>query len=236
MAAPDTSNLTSSSQVFTAYTLPQIRAIHKSLHVQIDEKAARLRTKVGNSYRELLGTADTIVQMRHDMDEVQTILGQMGSRCGRASVFGKAAGLANFQGGESTETELGRVARVKLLEACELVVNKLLRATSDGRGERMVLAAKILVLSRLLITSFRNLDLEAEELEGSVEGVKRPLLSLRRRLLRSVEKLLARTGAKTQIDDILKALCAYSLASSSGAKDVLRHFLMVRGGGDGTRV
>ncbi|KAK8055483.1 sphingolipid c9-methyltransferase [Apiospora rasikravindrae] len=232
MATPDTSNLTSSTQVFTTYTLPQIRQIHKSLHAQIDEKAARLRTQVGNSYRELLGTADTIVQMRQDMTRTQNILGEMGGRCGRTVVGGKITGLARFQGLDDAEAEMGCVARVKLLEACGLAVGKLLRGAggaAGGRGERLVLAAKVLVLSRLLISSFGDMGELNEELRAAVEAAKKNLGSLRRRLLRGVEKVLGRISDNPEQADILKALCAYSLASSSGARDALRHFLNVRG-------
>ncbi|KAK8035956.1 hypothetical protein PG991_002029 [Apiospora marii] len=235
MATPDTSTLTSSTQVFTTYTLPQIRQIHKSLHAQIDDKAARLRTQVGNSYRELLGTADTIVQMRQDMTRTQAILGEMGGRCGRTVVGGKITGLARFQGLDDAEADMGRVARVKLLEACGLAVGKLLRGGAGGekRGERLVLAAKVLVLSRLLISSFGDLSGEQlnEELRAAVEAAKKNLGSLRRRLLRGVEKVLGRVrgdGPNEQAD-LLQALCAYSLASSSGSRDALRHFLNVRG-------
>ncbi|KAK8095830.1 uncharacterized protein PG998_002459 [Apiospora kogelbergensis] len=235
MATPDTSTLTSSTQVFTTYTLPQIRQIHKSLHGQIDEKAARLRTQVGSSYRELLGTADTIVQMRHDMTRTQDILGAMGGRCGRTVVGAKISGLARFQGLEEAEAEMGCVARVKLLEACGLAVGKLLRTggttgqgTAAGRGERLVLAAKVLVLSRLLISSFGDMGELNEELRAAVEAAKKNLGSLRRRLLRGVEKVLGRVSDGLEQADILKALCAYSLASSSGSRDALRHFLNVR--------
>ncbi|KAK7969093.1 hypothetical protein PG996_002466 [Apiospora saccharicola] len=241
MATPDTSTLTSSTQVFTTYTLPQIRQIHKSLHAQIDDKAARLRTQVGSSYRELLGTADTIVQMRQDMARTQTILGEMGGRCGRTVVGGKITGLARFQGLDDAEADMGRVARVKLLEACGLAVAKLLRGGTGGgektkRGERLVLAAKVLVLSRLLISSFGGMgELKLnEELRAAVEAAKKNLGSLRRRLLRGVEKVLGRVtsgdnGPLEQQADLLQALCAYSLASSSGSRDALRHFLNVRG-------
>ncbi|KAK7989755.1 FAS1 domain-containing protein [Apiospora arundinis] len=240
MATPDTSTLTSSTQVFTTYTLPQIRQIHKSLHAQIDEKAARLRTQVGNSYRELLGTADTIVQMRGDMTRTQAILGEMGGRCGRTVVGNKITGLARFQGLDEAEAEMGCVARVKLLEACGLAVGKLLRAGGttggttttggqQGRGERLVLAAKVLVLSRLLISSFGDMGELNEELRAAVEAAKKNLGGLRRRLLRGVEKVLGRVSDGLEQSDILKALCAYSLASSSGSRDALRHFLNVRG-------
>ncbi|KAI8962755.1 hypothetical protein F5Y11DRAFT_176588 [Daldinia sp. FL1419] len=228
MAAPDTSTFTDSAQVFTLHTLPQIRAIHKDLHVQIDEKSARLRTQVGNSYRELLGTADTIVRMRGDMLAAQDILNRMGGMCGRTIVGAKVSGLSKFRGRESTEAHLSQVARVKLLNACGLAVGRLLKQGGEGRGDRLVLAAKVLVLKRLLVSSFGSVDDSNEEIRAAVDGAKKSLGSLRRRLLRAVEKVLQKISDEAGRGDILKALTTYSLASSSGAKDILRHFLSVR--------
>ncbi|KAI1281239.1 hypothetical protein F5Y07DRAFT_290783 [Xylaria sp. FL0933] len=233
MATPDTSTLTSSAQVFTTYTLPQIRAIHKTLHTQIDEKSARLRTQVGNSYRQLLGTADTIVQMRGDMLAAQEVLGHMGSQCGRTVVDNKVIGLGRFRGNEDAEAALGRAARVKLLRACGLAVSRLLKTgtSKDGegrRGDRLVLAAKVFVLSRLLVSSFGNLKASDEEVRSAVEAAKKNLDGLRRKLVRAVEKVLQKVGEGTDITDIIKALSAYSLSSSSGTRDVLRRFLSIR--------
>ncbi|KAI1202539.1 hypothetical protein F5X97DRAFT_213148 [Nemania serpens] len=233
MATPDTSTLTSSAQVFTTYTLPQIRAVHKTLHTQIDEKSARLRTQVGNSYRQLLGTADTIVQMRADMQSAQQVLGHMGGRCGRAVIDSKVAGLGRFRGDEEAEAALGRAARVRLLRACGLAVGRLLRAGTSrdaegGRGDRLVLAAKVFVLSRLLVSGFGNLTTLDEEIRSAVEAAKKSLDGLRRKLVRAVEKVLQKIGDGTDIADILKALSAYSLSSSSGTRDALRRFLTIR--------
>ncbi|KAI3338879.1 hypothetical protein F4824DRAFT_63473 [Ustulina deusta] len=233
MATPDTSTLTSSAQIFTTYTLPQIRAVHKTLHTQIDEKSARLRTQVGNSYRQLLGTADTIVQMRGDMLSAQEVLGHMGSQCGRTVVDNKITGLGRFRGNEDAEAALGQAARVKLLKACGLAVSRLLRTGTSkdaegSRGDRLVLAAKVFVLSRLLVSSFGNLKASDEEISSAVESAKRSLDGLRRKLVRAVEKVLQKVEGGTDITDILKALSAYSLSSSSGTRDVLRRFLSIR--------
>ncbi|KAI1821794.1 hypothetical protein F4861DRAFT_517512 [Xylaria intraflava] len=233
MATPDTSTLTSSAQIFTTYTLPQIRAVHKTLHTQIDEKSARLRTQVGNSYRQLLGTADTIVQMRGDMLSAQEVLGHMGGQCGRAVVDNKTMGLGRFRGNEHTETELSRTARVRLLRACGLAVSRLLktgtgRDAEAGRGDRLVLAAKVFVLSRLLVSSFGDLKTLDDEVKSVVEGTKRSLDGLRRKLVRAIEKILQKSREKTDITETLKALSAYSLSSSSGTKDILRRFLSIR--------
>ncbi|KAI1777754.1 hypothetical protein F4818DRAFT_324855 [Hypoxylon cercidicola] len=232
MAAPDTSTLTSSAQVFAAHTLPQVRAIHKSLHAQMDEKSARLRTQVGSSYRELLGTADAIVRMRDDMLAAQDVLARMGGMCGRTVVGAKVAGLAKFSSVADDDSDkdlrLSRVARVQLLNACGLAVGRLLKGGAEGRGDRLVLAAKVLILKRLLVSSFGNVDTLHEEIRVAVEGARKSLNSLRRRLLRAVEKVLEKVGDVVDRNDILKALTAYSLTSSSGARDVLRHFLSVR--------
>ncbi|GAW11103.1 hypothetical protein ANO14919_004420 [Xylariales sp. No.14919] len=233
MATSDTSTLTNSAQIFTTYTLPQIRAVHKTLHAQIDEKSARLRTQVGNSYRQLLGTADTIVQMRGDMMSAQEVLGRMGSQCGRTVIDNKSAGLGRFRGNEDAELALGRAARVKLLKACGLAVSRLLKAgtgkdAEGNRGDRLVLAAKVFVLSRLLVSSFGNLKASDEEIRSAVEAAKKNLDGLRRKLVRAVEKALQKVEEGTDITDILKALSAYSLSSSSGTRDALRRFLSIR--------
>ncbi|CCF39092.1 hypothetical protein CH063_10017 [Colletotrichum higginsianum] len=237
MATPDISTLTSSAQIFSSnYTLPQIRAIHRSLHVEIDEKASRLRTQVGNSYRDLLGTADTIVQMRKDNDAVQGVLGGMGGRCGRGVVGSKVSGLSGFEDAVRKRTggDVGIVAKVRLLETCALVVGRMLKGSGAeiqdlSKGDRVVLASKVLVLSRLLVKSLG----EEERLDGdvghAVEATKKSLVGLKKRLLRYIDGLLERTGDTIKQEDVLKALCAYSLATSCGAFDVVTHFLGVRG-------
>ncbi|KAI1014131.1 hypothetical protein LB504_008651 [Fusarium proliferatum] len=232
MADIDTSKLTSSAQIFSPNnTLPQIRAIHKSLHVAIEEKSTRLRTQVGSSYRDLLGTADTIVHMRDDNDVVQELLGKMGGRCGRAVISAKATGLANFVAKENKSAP-SIAARLRLLDACVLVVGRILKGSGGlgdnaKKGDRLVLSTKVLVLSRLLIKSLSD-DATDTSSRQAIETARASVSKLRRRLLRNVEKVFERAGDETEREDVQKALCAYSLATSSGARDVLRHFLHVR--------
>ncbi|ROW12375.1 hypothetical protein VMCG_00098 [Cytospora schulzeri] len=243
---PDLSTLTSSAQIFSAtgtgasqsYTLPQIRALHKHIHVAIDDKQARLRTQVGGSYRELLGTADAIVRMRGDMDEVQGLLATMGARCGRGVVGGKAGGLARFVGeGEEGKRGkgLGGMARAKVLAGCVLCLGRFLKrreGAGEGAvqqlGERLVAAAKVLLLGKLLVKSFEEKKPGAD-VRTAVESSVKSLDRLRKRLLRGIDKVLETVGEATNRDLALKALCAYSLATDSGARDVIRHFLDVRG-------
>lgn len=232
MATPDATKFTTSDQIFSAnHTLPQIRSIHKALHVEIEDKASRLRTRVGGSYRDLLGTADTIVQMRSDNDAVQELLGNMGWRCGRTVVSTKVAGLAKFVRKEQ-KPEVAESARKKLLDGCLLLVGRLLRGRGEldesvRIGDRLVLAAKVWVLSRLLVNSLGN-EFPNDEARQAADASKKKLDSLRRRLRTTLEKTMEKAGPDTDRDDVLKALAAHSLANSSGTKDTLRHFLEVR--------
>ncbi|OAQ97558.1 hypothetical protein LLEC1_06489 [Akanthomyces lecanii] len=232
MGSRDPSTYESSKEIFSStLTLPQIRSLHKSLHVQIEEKSSRLRTQVGGSYRELLGTADAIVRMRRDNDEVQQVLATMGSRCGRTVVTSKAANLKTFTNKQDSPAA-SAAARLRLLEACALVSERILKGgggLADGtmKGDRLIVAAKILALSRLVAKSFSNVTVTSE-VQASAEGLKKTLDTLRRRLRRRVEKVLEKPGDDSQRINILKALCVPSLTSSSGAKDALRFFLETR--------
>ncbi|POR32131.1 Conserved oligomeric Golgi complex subunit 1 [Tolypocladium paradoxum] len=232
-SAPDPSTLTSSAQIFSAnHTLPQIRSIHKALHVQIEEKSNRLRTQVGSSYRELLGTADTIVQMRGDNDRVQDLLGKVGGRCGRTIVASKATGLEEFVT-RGRNMDAGKAARLRLLDGCGILAGRIPKGQGgldEGvkRGDRLVLATKVWVLGRLLIKSFEE-EAPDESVKHHVEKARKTQGTLRRRLLSGVKKVLEKSDESTEREDVLKALCAYSLVTSSGAKDVLQHFLSARG-------
>ncbi|KAJ4391992.1 hypothetical protein N0V93_005612 [Gnomoniopsis smithogilvyi] len=247
----DLTTLISSSQIFSppdpttgshapSYTLPQIRSLHKQIHLAIDDKKARLRTQVGGSYRELLGTADAIVRMRGEMDDVQGILGTMGARCGRGVVGSKVSGLAKFAGEREGIVEdgrgkasLGAAARGKLLAGCVLVLGKMLRGLKKKGeqavdGETLMTAAKVSVLGRLLIKSFEE-NRPDPGVKAAVQVSVQIFEKLRRRLRKSIDNVLENVGELSPRDLVLKALGAYSLATHSGARDVVRHFLDVRG-------
>ncbi|PKS10041.1 hypothetical protein jhhlp_004666 [Lomentospora prolificans] len=243
MSAPDISTFTSADDVFAPnHTLPQIRAIHKTIHEQLEEKASRLRSQVGGSYRELLGTADTIVAMKSDNDAVQVVLGSMGSRCGRGVVGDKINGMAafsNFLEGESrvpgAKLAPKEVGRLKLIDACILSVARVLRGGAVGdavqemsNGDRLVLAAKISVLGRLLVKTFGE-GVADERAKITVEAANKNLDALRQKLIGRVNRLVKQCGTDSEQGNILRALAAYGLVTNSGARDVLSHFLRVRG-------
>ncbi|KAG6025332.1 hypothetical protein E4U41_001533, partial [Claviceps citrina] len=232
---PDPAASGSSADIFSgSYTLPQIKSIHKSLRLQVEEKSARLRTQVGGSYRELLGTADTIVHMRRDNEEVQHLLGRMGSRCGRAVISSKTVGLAGFVTRREDKPGASETARLKLLESCRLMTGRILQGggvadvVQMGKGERLLTATKILVISRLLVKSLKEEETASERARQAVDAAGKSLDSLRRRLQRNIERLLEKADEGADADDAVKAFCAHSLANGTGAKHAIRHLIRVR--------
>lgn len=249
-SAMDLSAITSSAQVFTSpqNTLPQIRAIHKALHVEIDDRAARLRTQVGSSYRDLLGTADAIVRMRRDMQDVQAALDRMGGRCGRAVVAAKVEGLRRFTSppddsettmtdrdlartGRAKPKQMSVAARTRLLDACALTARRVLRvglgpgaaAGPGSNGDRLLVAAKVLLLGRLVGKSLSDAG------EAIDPQVKASIESSWNHLLASIETALEWVSdTVVDRDDVLKALCAHSLARNAGSREVLGYFLRAR--------
>lgn len=234
----DIATCTTASEAFK-HPLPQIRQFHRSLTTELDGKNARLRTLVGGSYRQLLGTAETILQMRENIGLVEDRLGRVGKGCGRTVVNGMAGGLGKLQGklreGRGAE-ELGWVARLKVLEMCTVVIGKLLRKGAspnsgnarEGRGKNLVVAAKVWVLSRLLAKSLSDAVGRTKAETALVEDSRKKLAALKNKLSRIIERSLQRTGGSDSREALVQALCAYSLATSSGTKDVIRHFLRVR--------
>jgi hypothetical protein len=240
-APPSATTFTTSDEAFK-YPLPQVRQFQKQLQVALEEKNARLRTLVGGSYRQLLGTAEMIVDMRRDIEVAETKLARVAEGCSRSAVGKKVAGLGKLGYARHIDgadgVNIGWIARMKVLDGSVLVVGRLLRGKEQNlkgieqsRGRRLIAAAKVLVLSRLLIKTLGDEvkcgDNTPEGADGLVEEMRKKLRSLRRRLLRAVERMLEKVDGDRE--DLIYSLCAYSLATSSGARDVLHHFLHIRG-------
>ena len=86
----------------------------------------------------------------------------------------------------------------------------------------MLLAAKVLVISRLL---HKKLSLGSRSL-AYVDAVRNRLASLRRKLLLRIDDIFERLQITEEA--LTGAMCAFSLATSSSPADVLRHYHHVR--------
>ena len=108
-------------------------------------------------------------------------------------------------------------AQLALLHRCTTSITRLLR-----RRASLLLISKILVVSRLLHKTLS----QHESVPPFLDDLRNQLASLRRTLLKRIEKRLASTGATE--DNIIESLAAYCLATSSSSDDAIHHFHQVR--------
>lgn len=108
-------------------------------------------------------------------------------------------------------------SQLAVLRSCPVVVSRLLR-----KGGSVLVASKVLVISRLL----HNVLSQRPNPPPYVESLRNRLATLRRKLLNSIDRRLKEDDAT--VEDLVEAMGAFSLATSSSATDVLKHFLHVR--------
>jgi len=86
----------------------------------------------------------------------------------------------------------------------------------------LLLAAKVLVMSRLLHTKISQRSSPPPYLEN----LRSRLADLRRRLLAKVDRVIKRIALSKEV--LVEAMCAFALATSSSPTDVLRHYHHLR--------
>ncbi|KAI9375875.1 Vps51/Vps67-domain-containing protein [Aspergillus egyptiacus] len=216
--SPDPQSLKSWQDAFQ-YPIPTVRRVEQELRRDIASNKEKLRALVGTRYRELVGTAETIVSMNREMEEVDTTLADIGRRC-NPRLMGKKYAHFNQINGETTEqdaTKRALAAQLTLLHRCTVLMSRMLRK----RGPPL-LVAKLLVICRLLQKTLS----EQKLVPPFLETLRNQLASLKRGLRSRIDKCLARS--KSTIDDVIEALAAYCLATSSSSDDAVAYYHKVR--------
>ena len=108
-------------------------------------------------------------------------------------------------------------SQLAVLRSCPEVISRLLR-----KGGSVLVAAKVLVISRLLHKKVS----ENQKAHTYVETIRTRLTRLRQKLLASIDRRFQTLSIETA--SLVDAMCAYSIANSSSAADILRHFHHVR--------
>ncbi|RAL02726.1 uncharacterized protein BO80DRAFT_403400 [Aspergillus ibericus CBS 121593] len=223
---PDPQTLKSWEDAFH-YPIPTVRRVEQELRRDIASNKEKLRALVGTRYRELVGTAETIVSMNREMEDVDSTLADIGRRC-NPRLMEKMYTHYNQIKENSLDEDAAKRAlggQLALLHRCASSISKLLRK----RGS-VLLVAKLMVVSRLLHKTLS----QQTSVPPFVENLRNQLASLRRTLLRRLEKRLA--SAKSTADEIIEALAAYCLTTSSSSDDAIRYFHQVRLDGIGSQL
>ena len=108
-------------------------------------------------------------------------------------------------------------SQLAVFRACPEIMSRLLK-----RGGSVLIVAKILVISRLL---HKKLSRDQRSI-AYVESTRIRLARLRQILLANIDKRLKDLAVQTAA--IIDTMCAFSLATSSSATDVLRHYHQIR--------
>ncbi|XP_063691295.1 conserved oligomeric Golgi complex subunit 1-like [Bolinopsis microptera] len=78
LSQPD---LLSPEDLFSQYTINEIQRNFKKIQRDIESKKSELRTMVGERYRELINTADTIAEMENTVKDIRTTLDSIQTSC-----------------------------------------------------------------------------------------------------------------------------------------------------------
>ncbi|KAF2837126.1 hypothetical protein M501DRAFT_1018523 [Patellaria atrata CBS 101060] len=200
------------------YPIPVVRKLEQQLRFNVDDSREKLRTLVGASYRDLLGTAERIIDMDENMEQMEETISTIGQKCNSRAIekiFSNYVKLEDHNR-KQNQQHYSYAAQLAVLQSCPGVISRLLKSTSS-----LLLAAKVLVLSRLL-----HKTLSQDSALPLLETLRNRLASLRQKLLSYIDKQFS--TLEIDVPALIEAMCAFSLATSSTPTDVLRHFHHVR--------
>ena len=205
----DTNTLPSTWQdALEKHPVSSVRTLEKELRASALRDREKLRALVGSDYRELLATAEQIVELNNQNREAEANISALSQACRPPSANHKSHAAPS------------RVATAYQLK----FVDQLLRCTSMSTKDRSVsLASKALIISRLLL---KHLD-ESNAPAKTVKWLQNRWRVLRQQLLRCIDSLLSRPFTSLAI--LTRAVGAYCLTTSSSAADAIKHFQSLRG-------
>lgn len=201
------------------YPLPAVRKLEQQLRSHAAENREKLRSLVGGSYRDLLGTAERICDMDETMQAIETNLGQTASKCNSGvvdKIFANAAKLDTERNSRDAQRN-GLAAQLSLLRNCNSCMTQLLK-----HQDQLYRATKVLVLGRLI----PKLLTQQADVPPLLDGLRRQLASSESRLLKQLNRRLS--DHTIDVQQLVLSMCAYSLAKSATPTEVLYHFLKVR--------
>ena len=108
-------------------------------------------------------------------------------------------------------------SQLAVLRSCPDVISRLFKSQGS-----VLLAAKVLVMSRLLHTKLS----QRPNPPPYLDSLRNRLAGLRRRLLGRIDRRFKSLALSR--DALVEAMCAFSLATSSSPKDVVRHYHHIR--------
>ncbi|KAH7125548.1 hypothetical protein B0J11DRAFT_487253 [Dendryphion nanum] len=204
------------------YPIPVVRKLEQQLRSNAGENREKLRSLVGASYRDLLTTAETIIDMEVRMSSVETKLARIGHNCNSRNIERIARNAHSFRSHQRARDadRHAFASQLAVFRSCPTVVARLMEQEGGG----LLLVAKVLVVGRELYKALSHNN--NTKRPPIVDAVRDKVVALRRKLLQRIDKRLA--SATADASTLVESMCAFSLATNSTPTDVLRHFHSVR--------
>ncbi|KAF8475886.1 hypothetical protein BDZ91DRAFT_689614 [Kalaharituber pfeilii] len=219
-ANPDSQLLTNWEQAFESYSIPQVRSLHRQIQNDLGVNREKLRALVGESYRDLLRTAEKIIEMDASAQTVENNLADASRSCNYRLMERKARNVKMFyERVEGRDQERNMLAaQIAVLQGCPTELSNALHKDSS-----CLLAARIFVVSRLVLKSLQEKGAGAYPMVASLRD---QLTALRGILLRHIDHQLRLASNPTKT--LIESMCALTLVKTSSPADLIRHFLSVR--------
>ncbi|KAL8827304.1 MAG: hypothetical protein Q9191_003272 [Dirinaria sp. TL-2023a] len=196
--APDPKTFASWEDAFR-YPVAAVQQMERQLRGDINTNRERLRSLVGASYRDLLGTAESIIEMNTQMKDIEVYLGNMSSKCNTRLLEKKASNLSSWD----KNTSIGGM----LMSVHRSDIPRLIPHIPDS--DRYAFASQLAVLRSCPDVISRLLKEAASVL-----------------LAAKVDRIMKKVDQSGDL--LVDAMCAFALATSSSPTDVLRHYHHVR--------
>ncbi|CUS08635.1 unnamed protein product [Tuber aestivum] len=227
-APPDVKSLKKWEDAFQ-YPTPQVRQLERQLQTELSSNKMKLRGLVGfqrlierssESYRDLLQTAERIIDMDTSAQKVERNLAETSRSCNSRLLDKKARNLKIFEErvGAGDREKYIFASQLAVLQNCPPAVSRLL---PNNKGDSCLLATKVFVVSRLLLKS-----LSQQDSIPLLSSLRAQLAALRAFLLQHIDTLIS--TPYLPIEQLIPALSSFSLSKTSSCADVLRHFFFVR--------
>lgn len=194
-------------EAFRSQSIVSIKALEKELRTSSARDKERLRNLVGSNYRELLSTADQIVQLDQTVREVETRIAKLSSSC------------------SPPETQNGtRKIRQSTLVIVHLkTVAKLLSRVDDPLNRSgVLLTAQRIVIARLVLRSVEESVQQTKVYQTLTARLKQ------RQSLGVAQINHVLSHSEVYLPKLANALCAYCLVFACSPSDGIQHIHELR--------
>lgn len=189
------------------HSISSVKALEKQLRASALRDKEKLRDLVGSNYRELLATAEQIVELDVHTRDAEAKISSLSQACKPPS----------YQDNREILTSRTEAAgQLKLLEQS-------LRCASSAVNRRAVLqASKIFVIARLLLK-------HVEDKHGFTKAIRwlqAKLKTIRQQLTHQIDGLLLKPS--TPLSILVQCISANCLLTSTSSTDAVRYFRTLR--------